>query len=270
MSKENEMNENPEEEITDQVIPQEEDEEEVEGYGVISRIIGVFTEPSKAFKHIAEKPEIWGPIILSLLVLILFTFLTLNAMVPMSEKATAELLTKLNVPQDLIDQQVAKVESSSKYGFINPVILMLLFWVITAGIVQLVSLLLGHEGGYKSTIAVIAYSTLPAVLFKTGILATLITLMGDWGGLQDYMITIMKIPSLYGLTGAPDLQVNLKVLLSQIDPFLIWGTFLMSIGFMHANKVSRANAWKLAVVASIIWVAVNNPLPAFYLKLFTS
>ena len=143
------------------------------------------------------------------------------------------------------------------------VIGLVIFWLIYALIAYIVGLFLGQDSNFKSSLAVIGYTSLPAVLFKQGVIATYVFISGTWATYAEYQQAMITSSfSLHTLFGNPEMNTYVQAFLLAIDPFLFWGLFLMAIGFKYANKVNSAQGWKTAIVVTVITIIAAVPLTA--------
>lgn len=247
---------------------EESEDEKSEPYGMMSRIIGVFIEPDKAFKHIGEKPEIWGPVIFCFVVLLVASLFTMNEMADLTTNFYGELFAEQGMDASEIEVASHYAGVATRFISIMTTLQMVFIWLIFALIAYIVGLFLGQDSNFKSSLAVIGYSSLPAILIKQGIIATAMFMSGSWTSLAEYQQAVMMKGSfsLHTLFGNPDMNVYLQSLLLSIEPFLFWGLFLMAVGFKYANKVKSDQGWKIAIVLTILTVAAFIPLLAAGLK----
>lgn len=235
--------------------------EENEPYGIMSRIIGVFIEPNKAFKHIGTKPEIWGAILFCLIVFVVASLFTMNEMVDLTVNSTAELLAEQGMETSQIETAANISGIMVRFNSILQTLGILVFWLIYALVAYIVGLFMGQDSNYKSSLAVIGYSSLPAILIKQGIIGTLVFMTGSWATMAEYQQAMMKSSfSLYTLFGNPEMNLNVQALLLAIDPFMFWGLFLMAVGFKYANNVKAAQGWRTAIIVTVITIAAAVPL----------
>ncbi|MCD6217464.1 YIP1 family protein [bacterium] len=258
--KEKELLENEEEtQWEDAEMPSETEEDEP--YGIMSRIIGVFIEPNKAFKHIGTKPEIWGAILFCLVVLIVASLFTMNEMVELTVNGTAEMLAEQGMEPSQIETAANVSGIMIRFNSIFQTLGILILWLIYALVAYIVGLFMGQDSNYKSSLAVIGYSSLPSILIKQGIIGTVVFLTGSWATMAEYQHAMMTSSfSLYTLFGNPEMNFNIQALLLAIDPFMFWGLFLMAVGFKYANNVKAAQGWRTAIIVTVIIIAAAIPL----------
>ena len=240
---------------------------ETESYGLMSRIIGVFIEPSKAFKHIAEKPEIWGPMLFMFVILLVSSLLTMNKQVDLAVQTASEMMSEKGLPADTIDQATMVTIWTTRFQSLLQTIGVLLIWLVFSLIVFIVGLILGQEANYKSSLAVVGYSSLPGILIKSGFLSTILLMTRDWSSTAEFQEAVMRSSlGLYTFLGHMEINNNLKAVFATIDPFLIWGIILMAIGLKFANRTKMSNAWTTTIICNIVYIAAMIPLIAPVIK----
>jgi predicted membrane protein len=250
-------------ELPEEPSEMESEEEQEESYGLLSRMIGVFIEPSKAFKNIAQKPEIWGALIFVFVILLASSLFTMNMMVPLSVKSAAETMSTQGLAEDAIDKASVFTEWATRLQAIFATISILVIWLVYAGVITLVGLIMGQEASFKPILAISAYSSLPGVLIKQGILTTYIAVSRSWTDISEFQKAAMGSSlSLYSIFGNSDMNTKLQALLLSIDPFLIWSIILLTIGLKFANRTSTSKSFAVALIANIILIAAMVPLTA--------
>ena len=232
-------------------------------YGLMSRIIGIFIEPGKAFSRIAEKPEIWGAVLFTFFILLVSSLLTMSKLVDLAVQTTTDMLADKGMPTEAMEKVITWTEWGTKFQSISSLITVVVIWLIFALFVYIVGLIMGQEANYKSSLAIVAYSSLPGVLIKQGILSTAMLISRDWSSASDFQLAVMRGSlSLYTLFGNTDMNAHLQAFLSMIDPFLIWSIILMVIGLKYANRTKMSGAWTTTIIAYILYLAALVPLTA--------
>ena len=248
-------------------IEESEDGEELEPYGMMSRIIGVFIEPGKAFRHIGTKPEILGPVLFCVFIFLISSLFTMSGMTELTINSVSEQLAETGMTPEQLEMSLNVTAWMIRLSFITSTLSVILIWLIVGLVAYIVGLFMGQEASYKSSLAVVAYSMLPAVLIKQGIIATLVFMTGSWETLVAYQAAVMKSTlSLYALFGNSSLSNTVNALLISVDPFMVWGLILMAIGFRYANKVRADQGWKTAIAVQIILIIASIPLVSMSLS----
>ncbi|MBU1023057.1 YIP1 family protein [bacterium] len=248
-------------------IEESEDGEELEPYGMMSRIIGVFIEPGKAFRHIGTKPEILGAVLFCVFTFLISSLFTMSGMTELTINSVSEQLAETGMTPEQLEMSLNVTAWMIRLSFITSTLSVILIWLIVGLVAYIVGLFMGQEASYKSSLAVVAYSMLPAVLIKQGIIATLVFMTGSWETLVAYQAAVMKSTlSLYALFGNSSLSNTVNALLISVDPFMVWGLILMAIGFRYANKVRADQGWKTAIAVQIILIIASIPLVSMSLS----
>jgi hypothetical protein len=241
--------------------------EEEESYGMISKIIGVFIEPSKAFKYIAKRPEIWGPILASFVLMLIVSFFTMDKLTEMTLAQTAEQLQSQGMTDEQIEQATKVVAITMWFTPLTQTLAMAFIWLIIGGVAYFIGLFLGQDSSYKSSLAVVAYASIPAIVIKQVVISTIVLLSGSFATTSEFQMAMMKASlSLYSLFGNTNMNVNLQSALVGIDIFTIWSLFLMAIGFKYANKVKMSHAWRTSIILTVVVFLAMIPLTSLGLK----
>jgi hypothetical protein len=241
--------------------------EEEESYGMLSKIIGVFIEPSKAFKYIAKKPEIWGPILTAFILMLIVSFFTMDKLIPMTIAQTAEKLASQGMSDEKIEQASNYIAIATRFNPLSQAISFAIVWLIFGGIAYFVGLFLGQDASYKSSLAVVAYASLPAIVIKQVVISTIVLLSGSFSMITEFQLAMMKASlSLYSLFGNTNMNLNLQSALVGIDIFTIWSLFLMAIGFKYANNVKMSHAWRTSIILTLVAFLAMIPLTSMGLK----
>jgi hypothetical protein len=202
---------------------------------LLSRITGIFYEPTSVFKSLDEKPDLIGAILIPVIAFLITS-------------VTGVLLTFRN-PEflDKLTKMPEQAATITKYG--GPVIgglfgviggLILFF--IYAGIIHVIAPFLDGKSSFKKLIAVLGYSNAPIILF--GLLMLLFALLNTssytpFTASLGLVLTKEKV----GLT--------MNALYSHIDLFAFWSLFLSIIGMAIIYKFS----WKkAATIVLTLWL----------------
>lgn len=216
-----------------------------------SRMAGVLFAPAKTFAEIARRPDIVVPLIVIVIVGYAATLLLMPRMDWSVMQAQQEEQLKKRNP-NLTD---ADLERMSKFGeatikvaaWISPIML-LIWYVIIAGVLLLAFRLMGGDGNFKQAFSVTLYSWLPMVIL-TIVSSVVVLLRGSYDPTQSATLVKSNPAFLVDLKEQP----ILFSLLSSFDLFTIWMIVLLVIGFSAISKFSRA---KSAVIVLVMWAVM--------------
>ncbi|MFH1513891.1 MAG: YIP1 family protein, partial [bacterium] len=192
---------------------------------------------------------------------------TMSGMTELTINSVSEQLAETGMTPEQLEMSLNVTAWMIRLSFITSTLSVILIWLIVGLVAYIVGLFMGQEASYKSSLAVVAYSMLPAVLIKQGIIATLVFMTGSWETLVAYQAAVMKSTlSLYALFGNSSLSNTVNALLISVDPFMVWGLILIAIGFRYANKVRAGQGWKTAIAVQIILIIASIPLVSMSLS----
>lgn len=227
--------------------------EPVKQSGFFSRLMGVYFSPGETFNEMAAAPNVLAPIIL-LLVLTMGTTLVFSTKVSMdqlTEQRTQEMVDSGRITQEQADQQKEQMKKIAPYmKVLTPVIavittLIMLFAI--AGIIKLVSMMIGTENNYMPLVAVTTYSLLAISIITSIIFIVLIFIKPiedfDWNNPMG-----SNVAALLSVIGMEKLPKFLKTFLSYIDVFFIWRLALLAIGTAAVSK-------KLKTSSAMLWAS---------------
>lgn len=241
--------------------------EDEESYGMISKIIGVFIEPSKAFKHIAKKPEIWGPILTAFILMLIVSFFTFDKMLEITLAQSAEQTESMDLPDEQIELGEKIVVITTRLLPLLQVMQFAVIWLIIGGVAYFIGLFMGQDSSYKSSLAVVAYASLPAIVIKQVVISTIVLLVGNFSVGSEYAMAMAKSGlSLYSLFGNANMNEYLQSALMSFDVFIIWSLFLMAVGFKYANNVRMSYAWRTSIIVTLVVFVASIFLVASSLK----
>ncbi|MFZ5634381.1 MAG: YIP1 family protein [Bacillota bacterium] len=204
-------------------------------YGVI------WGSPARTLDHIAQKPDFVGAG-----GLILAANLALTAvLVPKIREFTAWTMqnlppgVKLSALQMDIAVNAAVVSALAAAVIIPPVL-----WLVMAGLLKLFNAFTGEKAGFKPLFAVTVFAYLPVLLGS--IVKTAIILATPARSMARVTIS----PALF--MPAPDLVPGKAyILLSHMDPFVVWSLVLTALGGSLAMKIPF---WRTFIYLAALWV----------------
>jgi hypothetical protein len=217
--------------------------------GLFQRVSGALFSPGETFADIARRPDILGPLLLILVIGYISTALVaprldMNAIF----EAQSEAMRKQS--PNMSDEDVARAEKfvggfTKVMTWIGPLI-MLIWYVIVAGVLLMAVRLMGGEGGFKQAFSATLYAWMPLVLFS--IISTIVILAR---GTFDPTTAATLVKSNPAFLVDMKEQPVLFSFLSSFDVFTIWTIALLVFGFSALSKLSRT---KTAVIVVSLWV----------------
>ena len=215
-----------------------------------ARLFDTFVAPSKTFTDIRRNASWWVPWLVLSLVSISFAYtvqrkVSWDQVVQNTMRLTPKQAEKIEqMPADQQQKMMGIQVTSRKvmsYGW--PIWYILIFVVFGAIYMATFNFGLGAEISFKQSMAVVAFSTLPAI-FKNLLAMVAMFMPGfDPGG---FMLQNPAATNLGALVSEPASHMTLFAFLSSLDIIAIWTTVLLGIGYACISKVKRGTA--LAVV----------------------
>ncbi len=215
--------------------------------GVFGRIIGIFTSPRETFVSIDKKPTWLVPFLISILFVIIFTFIEMD--IRLQDQIAG--LQARGAPQEQIDMR-SQGQAIGKYlGGVMMIIGTLVGWVILSAIFLFGgNTVMGGEAKFKKVFSVVAWSSLIGVL--GGIIKTPIILSkGTAQGVSTSLALLLPIPE-PGQSGSV-----LYRLLNQFDGFMIWTIVLYIFGLAVVYKFTTKKSATLVISLWIIWIIIS-------------
>ncbi len=215
------------------------------------RLVGVLFSPDETFASIARTPDWLVPLLLFVVLAgvggYVFThhvdFVT-NMRAQMEER---------HAPSDQIDQAVKVTKAiSTVIAYCSPLISIIVY-VLVAAILMLAFRMMGGEGDFAQYFSVTLYAWLPQVIQSLIVLVVLLTRTDPVGA--EGLATLVR-SNLAFLTDMKEHAV-LFGLLGSLDVFTIWSLILMSIGFAHVSKFSKAKSATIVVSVWAFWTAIK-------------
>jgi hypothetical protein len=221
------------------------------------RFQGVFFNPQPVFKALAEKPVWKDALIVLLIVMAAFSYIT----APISQKDALNAF-KDNIKlqdkmgKEAFDKMIQGMENPSTTGTIirsvlNPV-LMLVGWLIAGLIVLVLGRLVSTEGAFLPIFAAVLHANFIDKIFGT--LVRLILIMTRKSVMQTSTSLALLMPGAE-FTSTP------FIILSQFDFFQLWMFGVLGLGLAQIFKVSVAKGMVISygfwALKSIVFVALG-------------
>jgi hypothetical protein len=219
--------------------------------GIWSIIIGVFSAPTQAFAAYNQKPRIWIPLIVVVILVTVFSGLY----APYQNRASQELMrqsTKLT-PEMLqaIEQQ------SANAGFIRSGLTGAATAVIVTVIVALLAWMTGtfFFGGTTTFKKIWGVTILGGLIGSVGKLLMLPMVM-----VKNSVAVSLGLAALYP---SKDITSILFMILMYLDLFTIWSVIVSGIGYAAVFDFARGKGISISVIVTLIVMVVGLGLGIF-------
>jgi hypothetical protein len=210
-----------------------------------ARIIDTFIAPSKTFTDLRRSAAWWAPFLLMVIVSIALVYTAgqkigfrkiMENQIQSQPKAQARLD---NLPADQREKQMdqgAKVTGIISYCF--PVILFLMWLVITLVFWATFKIAVGADVSYGKSLAIVVYAALPLSL--KSVLSIISVVAGVSPDSFSFQNPIATNP---GYFMDPSHGVFLYGVATSLDIFMIWTLVLTAIGFTCVSKIKTGTAY---------------------------
>lgn len=234
------------------VIPTPAVEPEVNPF---QRVLGVLIAPIRTFADIARRPDIMVPLVLILIIGYASTFAILprtdfDAMMDAQMEAAKKQNPNLS-DEDLAPGMKIGAAITKTIFYIQP-LLMVIWYLIVAGVLLLGVRLFGGEGTFKQAFSVTVYSWMPYVIL--GIVMTIVVVVK---GTFDPITAATLVKSNPAFLVDMKEQPVLYSLLSMLDVFTVWVLALLIIGFAAVSKFSKARTAAVVIPLWLVMVVIR-------------
>lgn len=219
------------------------------GFG--GKLINIFTNPTKTFQELDQRPT-W---IMPMLIVVLLVIISTQISFPIIMDAQ---LDRLRSNPNITPEQLSTFET--QFGenvktqriitLVSQIIVTPIVFFALAGIFYLLgTVMLGGDTTYKKVLSVVAWSDCISII---GVVVTtgLIIAKGS--------LDISLSPAL--LLSADAIGTKFHTFLSKLDFFTIWFLAVFATGFGYIYKFSTAKAYTAVGVLWAIWIALSVAL----------
>lgn len=219
------------------------------------RVLGVLMAPVRTFADIARRPDIMVPLVLILIIGYASTFAILprtdfDAM--MDAQIEAAKKQNPNMSDEDLERGMKIGASFTKAIFYIQPLMMVIWYLIVAGVLLLGFRLFGGEGTFKQAFSVTLYSWMPYVIL--GIVMTIVIVVK---GTFDPTTAATLVKSNPAFLVDMKEQPVLFAALSMLDIFTIWVLALLIIGFAAVSKFSKAKAAAVVIPLWLVMVVIR-------------
>jgi hypothetical protein len=213
-----------------------------------SRLINTFFAPSRTFSDLRRNASWWAPWLLISLASVGFVA-TLDRSIgfeqlsrTMIEKSSrAQQLEQL--PPDQKEKQLRATATMTKaFSYGTPVTLLIAFVVIAAVLMATFNFGTGAEIGFKNSLAIVTYASLPGVISAILGIASLLAGLNPEG--FDIRNPVASNPAYFMDPGG---NKFLYTMATALDVFVLWSIALMAIGYSANSKLKRSTAFAIVL-----------------------
>ena len=205
------------------------------------RILRVFYAPSETFEAVAEQRSAADWLVPTFIV---------AAVVFVSTYVTSPIYMAETMEQMQQQEQSGAMEGTGDAILISTLIaapvMMFVMLFIGAAIYLLVGKLLGGLLGYGQCLAIVAYTSLIAILQH--VVKTPLVLANETMNVQIGLGMFLSEEARKNFGGA---------LLSSIDPFIVWMIVIAGLGLSIVGQIERSRAYTAVAAVTLIFLAIG-------------
>jgi len=222
----------------------------------VGRLTGVFFSPGQAFADIGKRPRWFVPVLLGMIVTTVFLYLFSQRVgwdtFFREQNAQSAQLQNLE-PAARARAEAVQMQLATYITWISGLIAPLLVAICMAGVLTfLADVVMGAGIGFRKTLAVVTYGTLP------NLLRTLLSIVVMYLKPPDEFDLRNPIMVNAAVLLPPDASEWMKALGGSLDLFTFWCMILMSIGFAAAAKrMTAGKAFGMILFPWALWVILT-------------
>lgn len=255
-----------EERRTDQGQPQSpevEGEPPVEDLSAFQRVVGIFTQPQRVFVYLRSKPDIWLPIIISIIVGIASSFLIYDVAIT---DTIASYEQNENIPDAQRDMIIDSIEQRRQGAwryvsiFVFPVIgTFVIFALVALAFWFIGNVILGGKAKYKQVFSAFAYSYL--IIAIAGAIVKIPLMLSK---------QTIKVHTSFAILMPQDAsQSALFRFLDSFDIFTIWVLIVFSIGYAVIYRFSQTKAFMGVFISWLLYILIFSVALGSFIGRFT-
>lgn len=210
-------------------------------------LTGIFFEPGRVFEALRSRPRF-------LIAGIILVLLTIGVTAVLFQRVDMGEFIRQEMDRSPRNAEMPpqQKEMAVKFGKIVAGVIVPVFVVIEiaagAALYLLGVLAFGGSIGYKQSLAVWVYSSLPPAVLGT-IVAVLVLFLKAPDTIDPRHLLVTNP----GAFMNPEASPALTALLSQFDLLRFYGMFLAAIGLRKVAKISSGSAWAIVILLWLIW-----------------
>ena len=212
---------------------------------VVGRILRVFYAPSETFEAVAEQRSAADWLVPTFIVAaVVFVSTYITSPIYMAE--TMEQMQQQMQQQEQSGAMEGTGDAILISTLIAAPVMMFVMLFIGAAIYLLVGKLLGGLLGYGQCLAIVAYTSLIAILQH--VVKTPLVLANETMNVQIGLGMFLSEEAQRSFVGA---------LLSSIDPFVIWMVVIAGLGLSIVGQIERSRAYAGVAAVTLIFLAIG-------------
>jgi len=212
----------------------------------MKKILDLYFSPVNTFKHLNEKPDWIIPVVITLVVVLMFSMIALpRVIVPEGAK---RIMSMEQLTPEQKDKALSSLEGGRLYIFtpISITFVTFLFIFLKTGVFFLIFSLFGARTIFMKLLSVVSYA------FLTGIPETILksTMMLIKGSTKVFTSLALFAPNL-------DFKSPLFKTLSKVDIFTIWNLALISLGCTVIYNIPKKKSFGIVFGFWVLWLLLQ-------------
>jgi hypothetical protein len=249
--------------LIDEKLTDQSQSEPVEEMSAMQRVIGVFTSPQKVFQYLSAKPEFWVPIIITIIIAVVTSFLVYDIAI---NETIQNYEQNENIPDEQRDMILDSIEERRQGAWRYMSILLfpivgtfVVFALVALAYLFIGNVILGGKARFKQIFSAFAYSYLILVIVGTIVKLPLM--------LSKETINIQT--SLAAFMSDEASRTALYRFLDGFDIFTIWMLAVFAIGYAVIYRFSQVKAFMGVFVSWILYILVFKVALGSFFARFT-
>ena len=225
------------------------------------RLLNAFIAPSKTFADLRRNSRWWLAFLVIAVVSLAFIYV-IDQKIGFDQVAhnmIANSSRAAQMEQLPPDQRAQRYESTAKFtrvfAYASPLVTLIVYLIIAAVLVGTFRFGAGAEVGYKTSLAIVIYASLPFVI------SALLGIVSISAGVNPESFNLNN-PVASNPAYFMDMAGNkfFYTLASALDVFTIWSLVLMALGFARNTRLKMATAFTIIASWYVLWKLLSAGL----------
>ncbi len=231
---------------------EEKEDEPAESMNFFQRLIGVVVNPAQTFEYLRVKPDWILPAVLTILITVVFAYLTYDIIVDsqiakMEENSTLEADQKDAIIDSMEQGKYGVMRNVQIFG-ITPLTVLIVLSLVAVAYLVVGTVLLGGKATFKQMLSIVSY---PWLVIQ-GIFQTLVVLP-----LMLQSESMSVYPSLAALLPSSMEDDILFKFINSFDIFNVWFLVVLGIGLSVLLKMPRGKSILTVFAVFVVWKLIT-------------
>ncbi len=231
-----------------------------------ARIVNTFIAPTKTFEDLRQNSSWWAPWLLISICALAFVY-SIQVKVGFEQVVRNEIgknpksqsqLERVP-PQQRAERLKGITNFTKEVSYASPFTGLIAFAIMAGVLMASFNFGAGASIPFKTSLAVVAYSNLPTIVYSLlGVLSLMVGVNPEGFNVKNpvasnpaYFMDPTGNPFLYGIASA-------------LDVFVLWSIVLMAIGYSIVSKLKRSTTFAVIIGWYLAWKLVTSGLAALF------